>query len=139
MFFLKPLSNSIAKTNKTFSEIIDDFFNDSYFPIYDSFKIDIKENDNAYLIEAEMPGIKKDEIRIEYKDDQLIISVHKENKIDEEKENYIHKERRMSSMRRSFYLKGVKEEEISAKLEDGILTITAPKSISSYNRVIEIK
>ena len=55
------------------------------------------------------------------------------------KENYIHKERRYASMRRSIYLKDIDENGITAKLENGILTIIAPKTEKAVNRLIEIK
>lgn len=129
MFFLKPIN-----------DMVNDFFNDSVFSYsYKPFRIDIKENDGEYQIEAELPGVRKDEIKVEYRKDQLLISVERENKIDEEQDNYIHKERRYASMRRGIYLKNIDENAISAKLEDGILTIIAPKLEKAVNRLIEIK
>ena len=79
------------------------------------------------MVEAELPGIKREEIYVDFIEGQLIISVKKEDKIDEEKKNYIHKERRSSSMRRSLYLDDAKAEGIKAKLDNGILYITVPK------------
>lgn len=129
MFFLKPIN-----------DMVNDFFNDSVFSYsYKPFRIDIKENDGEYQIEAELPGVRKDEIKVEYRKDQLLISVERVNKIDEEQDNYIHKERRYASMRRGIYLKNIDENAISAKLEDGILTIIAPKLEKAVNRLIEIK
>lgn len=139
MYFLKPFSNSL-KTNKSFYDMVDDFFNDSFFTSSsNSFCIDVKENDHEYYIEAELPGVNKEEVKLEYKNERLAIGVNRETNVDEEKENYIHKERKISSMHRSIYLKNVAEEEITAKLADGILTITAPKKEVSENRIIEVK
>jgi len=129
MYFLKP-----------FNEMVDNFFNDSIISYSNKpFRLDIKENDTEYQIEAELPGVKKEEIKVEYNNDQLSISVEREDNINQEQKNYIHKERKYASMKRCFYLRDVNEEAISAKLENGILIITAPKSEKAINRLIEIK
>ncbi len=138
MFFLSPFNNNLMKTNKNFYDMVEDFF-DGVFP-RSTFKIDVKEDDKAYYFDAELPGVKKEEIKLEYKDDHLIIAVHRENKIDEEKDNYIRRERSMASMQRSFYLENVIDENIEAKLEDGILKIMVPKKeVVSNIRQIEVK
>ena len=114
----------------------DNFFND--FPtLYGSgsqMKVDIKENEKDYEIEAELPGVKKDEINIELRDDRLTISVQREEHDEEEKNNYIRKERRVSSMSRSFYVSDVKPEDVKAKFENGVLTLTLPKSEDEKKR-----
>ena len=114
----------------------DNFFND--FPtLYGSgsqMKVDIKENEKDYEIEAELPGVKKDEINIELRDDRLTISVQREEHDEEEKNNYIRKERRVSSMSRSFYVSDVKTEDVKAKFENGVLTLTLPKSEDEKKR-----
>lgn len=137
MFGLTPFNRNRALTNtgaNDFYNAIDDFFNDSFMPLRsflsnDTFKIDIKETEGAYLVEAEMPGIKKEEIQLDYHNDSLIISVQRQEEINEDKDNYIHRERRMSAMQRSIYLKDINEESIEAKLEDGILKIIASKQV----------
>lgn len=115
--------------------LLDDFFHDS-FPapknlVKDSFKLDIQENDKEYLVEAELPGIKKEEINVDLNDGRLTISVKREEKIEEQKKNYIHRERRMSSMQRSIYLTDAAEDSITAKLEEGMLKINVPKALKT--------
>jgi len=141
MFSIKPFRGNHWLRPRDIYDMFDEFFNDPFFaPYTPTFKTDVKETDDAYLIEAELPGVNKDEIKIEYVNDRLIISVNKDDNINEEKENYIRRERRMTSMRRSFYLEDVDDEKISAKLENGILKIHVPKKeIISHGRVIEIK
>jgi HSP20 family protein len=124
--------------------MFDDFFDDNFFNMRslknDTFKMDVKDQDTHYLIEAEMPGTKKEEIKLEYLDNHLVIRVEKQEEVNEETENYIHKERRSSSMQRSIYLKDVNLKDIDAKLEDGILKIKIPKSEPDANRIqIEVK
>ena len=102
MLFLRPINNYF-KTNKTFSQLFDNFVNDNEFSVFGSFKIDIKEENDSYILEAELPGLKKEEIKVEYRDEQLSIYVNREEKTDEQKENYIHRERKIASMKRSFW------------------------------------
>ncbi|MBP2026792.1 HSP20 family protein [Acetoanaerobium pronyense] len=148
MLGLTPFGrNQIQKREDDFLDfynMFDDFFNDR-FPERrttrkDSFKMDIKEKETEYLVEAELPGVKKEQISIDYNDDRLIISVKQQDEINEEKENYIHRERRLSSMQRLVYLKNMDVEKIKAKLEEGVLKITVPKKEEDkgkYEIVIE--
>ncbi|MFP4661820.1 MAG: Hsp20/alpha crystallin family protein [Halanaerobiales bacterium] len=101
------------------------------------FKVDIKEDDNIYLIQAELPGVDKDNIDIELNDDYMTISAVNEEIIEEEKENYIRKERRTGKFQRCFNIKNVNTEEIDAKYEDGILEVKLPKT-NVENRVRKI-
>ncbi|PHV70027.1 heat-shock protein Hsp20 [Sporanaerobium hydrogeniformans] len=135
MFGLTPFNrNTVQRTTNDvtdFYNAIDDFFNDSFFPLRnlrnDTFKVDIRETDKEYLIEAEVPGIKKEEIQLDYDKERLIIYVQRKQEVNEDKDNYIHRERRITSMQRSIYLKNIDEKAIEAKLEEGILRISAPK------------
>jgi len=114
-----------------FSNMVDDFFSEG-FPFgrnleKDTFKLDVQEKENEYLVEAELPGVKKEEINLELNQGRLTITVKKEEKVEEEKKNYIHRERRSSSMSRSVYLSDTKTEGVKAALNEGVLTITVPK------------
>ncbi len=93
----------------------------------DTFKLDVQDKEKEYLIQADLPGIKKEEMKVELDAGRLTISVEREEKIDEEKKNYVHKERRYASMSRSIYLADAKSDGIKAKLEDGVLNISIPK------------
>ena len=114
-----------------FYNMLDDFFTDSWSPrrslARDTFKINVQQNEEVYLIEAELPGINKDEIDINLNEGRLIISVKREENINEEKKNYIHRESRFSSMSRSVYLADADTKGIKAKLDNGVLNITVPR------------
>jgi len=114
-----------------FYNMLDDFFNDSIMSgrnlLRDTFKIDIVEADNEYLIEAELPGVKKDEIDLSIDHDNLCISVNRTEEINQDNKNYIHRERRASSMSRRVRLADAKLSDIKAKLDDGVLVVTIPK------------
>ena len=91
---------------------------------------DVKEVENGYELEMDLPGFKKDEIKVQLKDGYLTLAAAKGlDKDEKDKEgNYIRRERYAGSMSRSFYVgDGVKEEDIHAKYEDGILKLSVPK------------
>ena len=114
-----------------FDNMLDDFFGDSFMPlrgfVNSTFKIDVEENEKDYAINAELPGVSKDEIQLDFSDGRLLIGVEREENINEEKKNYVHREIRHTSMNRSVYLADGTAEGIKARLEDGILKITVPK------------
>jgi len=140
-------NNNLTRTDTGFDSLynmLDDFFNDSFAPsrnlLRDTFKIDIKETDKDYQIEAEIPGVKKEEIGLNVENDELCISVNRTEETNDESKNYIHRERRASSMSRRIRLANAALDEIKAKLEEGILTVTIPKYEKSANsRKIEIE
>ena len=95
-------------------------------------KTDVKETDNSYELDMDMPGFDKGDIKAELKNGYLTISAssHKNN---DEKDNdgrYIRRERYSGSCSRSFYVGGdVKQEDIKAKFENGILQLSIPKKV----------
>ena len=148
MFGLTPFNRqAVQRSNNGFVDfyhVMDDFFNNDLLNLrdfkYDTFKVDIKEDANGYAIEAEMPGVKKEDIAIDYQNDQLIIAVQRKEEMNDEKDQYIHRERRIASMQRAISLKDVKVEGITAKLEEGILKINIPKEeVPTAKRLIEIQ
>ena len=111
--------------------MIDDFFTDD-FPIrrslsHDTFKIDVREEDSNYLVEAELPGVNKEDISISVDDGILTIAVKHEEQKEEKDKNYIHRERRYSSMERRLMLGDADGTGIKAKLNDGLLEIKIQK------------
>lgn len=131
-------------TPNSLFNMMDDFFNDGW-PLArnlmnDTFKVDIKEADDAYTIEAELPGIKKEEIQLVMNDDRLSICVQRNEDVNKDTDNYVHRERRCSSMQRALYLADANDEGIEAKLDEGILQIVVPKLAKvSSTKEIEIK
>jgi HSP20 family protein len=101
----------------------------------DTFKIDVKETDKEYSIEAELPGVNKEELSLNLNEGNLCISVSKNLQVDENNKDYIHKERRVSSMSRSIYLPDANPEEVKAKLKDGLLAVTIQKQDKSGNSI----
>ncbi len=114
-----------------FYNMLDDFFSDTWTPrrslSSDTFKVDVQDNEKEYCIDAELPGVKKEEINLEMNEGKLTISVNREESLEEEQKNYVHRERRYSSMQRAIYLQEASGDDIKAKMEDGILNIIVPK------------
>lgn len=110
--------------------MLDDFFSGEMMPArniaWNTFKVDVQEDEKSYTIEADMPGVKKEELHVSFEHGRLGISVKREEKVDEEKKNYIHRERRVESMSRNMYLEDA-TDDIKAKLEDGVLRISVAK------------
>lgn len=108
-------------------------------------KTDVKETENGYQVAVEMPGYDKSEISVELDKGYLTITAAKGLDKDEKDENgkYIRRERYAGSMQRSFYVgESVKQEDIKAKYENGVLTLGVPKEDTQkiqQNRYIAIE
>ena len=143
MFKLTPFNASPRK--RTEFDPFRDFFDDFFAPTrlrYDTFKIDVEDNDNEYLIKADLPGVKKDEIKVSYDDQALRIQVERsEEKEDKDEEkNYLHRERRVTSMARDIHLPDIDPSKLKAKLEDGVLNIRAEKSeVQDQGYVVDVE
>ena len=102
-------------------------------------KCDFEELDDKYLIELEVPGVKKDEINISLKNDTLTISWSRKREEKQEKSKRKSYERSEGSFTRSFNVEGANSEKIEAGLKDGILRIVLPKHEDAKPKKIEIK
>ena len=96
-----------------------------------AFRTDIKDADDKFVLEAELPGFDKEDISLDVKDGILTISAqHKEEKEDkDEKGQYIRRERRYGCFTRSFDITGIDETAITAAYKSGILELTLPKTV----------
>lgn len=119
----------VTRRYDRFANMIDDFFNDSYSNRLASsnFKMDIKDQPEQYIIEAEVPGYTRDEIKLDVEKGLLSITVQKQESHEDSSDNYVHRERSVSTMCRRVALGEVDEDNLSARLENGILEITVPK------------
>ena len=99
----------------------------------EAFKMDVEDAGDAYVISAHLAGVNRDEIDVELNEGRLSISVDKKETEEEKGKNYLHKETREWSATRGLYLKDAAVEGLSAKLEDGILTVNVPKQAEKAN------
>ena len=126
-------------------DLFDDFFD---FPFYDDrdmekmqkklyghrsknlMKTDVQENDDSYLMEMDLPGFSKDEVKVSLKDGYLTIKAEKgldEEQKDEKSAKYIRRERYSGACERSFYVGNINEADIKGEFKHGILKLTTPK------------
>jgi HSP20 family protein len=105
------------------------------------FKTDVKETENEYILQAELPGMNRDNIKLEIEDNYLTISASNDEVVEEERDNYIRKERRSGSYRRSFNIENIKDNEIKANYREGILEVLLPKKEQGKvsKRVVDIE
>ena len=144
MFGLVPFKFNNGENNKglTLNDMFNDFFNDdmlSEFNSGGSFKTDINETPEEYIVHAELPGVKKEDINIDYTNNYLTISARRNNEYEEKKENYIKRERSYGSISRGFYISNVDKNLIKAKFDNGVLNIELPKkeiSANNSNRIL---
>ncbi len=108
-----------------------------------AFRTDIREIEDAYLLEADLPGMKKEDIHIDIDGERLTISAERSANKEERDENsgYIRCERSYGSFSRSFDISGIQAEKISAAYEDGVLKLTLPKQTKEVpaSRRLEIQ
>lgn len=132
MFELKPFKKTedlFERMLKSFNEVFDQGEIPTLDGNFNSFRTDVKETEEAYLVEAELPGFEKEDITIDVEDNYLLIHA----KRDEEKETrdnddrIIRQERRYGEFMRRFYVDNIDEEKIKAKLKNGVLKIELPK------------
>lgn len=96
-------------------------------------RTDIKETEEAYTLETEMPGVRKEDIGLIRENSVLTIKVKTAEPGDDS--GYIRRERVFGELKRSFVLENIDEETISAKLESGVLHITLPKQKRDMGRI----
>ena len=113
----------------------------SMFGRVQSFRTDIKDTGDSFVIEAELPGFTKEDIDVSINGQTLTVTAthntHKEEK--NEKTGYIHRERSYGSYQRCFDLDGVDVEKITGALDSGILTLTLPKTAKEEPKARKIE
>ena len=117
----------------------DDFFRDDFFKSEKNnlMKTDIKETENSYILDIDLPGYKKEDIKVDITDGYLTINAKtSQEKEEKEKGKFVRRERFSGECSRSFYVgEDIKEDEIKAKFKNGILTLEVPKvSLEDKNK-----
>ncbi len=124
-----------------FTQLFDNFFNDTFTSQNNVLKTDIKEKDGMYELNIEVAGFKKEDIQIELNQGYLTITATRKHE-KEENEKYVRKERYVGTCSRSFYVgDNYKQEDIKASFDNGELKITLPtetQKIEETKQVISI-
>lgn len=127
MFTMIPYRSSMM--NRPVNPFADEFFR-PFFAHSDEgmFRVDVRDQGDSYLLEAELPGMAKDDIHIDIDHDVLTIFIEKnEAKEDKNENGYVIHERRSGRMSRAFNVEGIRQDDIQAAYQDGVLQLTLPK------------
>ena len=130
MFGMIPFERNDDNFFDLFDNFERKFFGNSNAALPD-FRTDIRDAGDRFVLEAELPGFSKEDIKLDVKDGILTISAqHSENKDEkDDKGSYIRRERRFGSFTRSFDVTGVDEEHITASYNNGVLELSLPKVV----------
>ena len=104
-----------------------------------SLKTDIRETENAYILECDLPGFAREDVRAEIKNGYLTIRAERSSESKNEGENYLRRERTSGVFTRTFDLEGIDSEAITASFKNGVLTMELPKAKEKEARTVEIK
>lgn len=121
----------------------DDFLDD-FFPTtnngWNNIKCDIYEKDGKYNIIMDIPGLNKDDIKIDCTDGYLTIEASKNEEVKDEGKNYIRKERTSGQFKRQFYVGNIDAKNVKAEFKHGVLKIIVPKKEEKETKnIIEIE
>ena len=121
-----------GRMNTSWNDLFDDFER-RMFPAdrgeLPAFRTDIRDEGDHFLLEADLPGMKKEDIAVDIDGDYLTISAQRNTETEEkdDKNSYVRRERSYGSFSRSFNISNIKSEEISGCYENGVLKLTLPK------------
>jgi HSP20 family protein len=102
--------------------------------------VDLVEHDGEFVVTVDLPGCERDDVEVRVTDRTLRIEAEREEERDETEEQYLRHERRHESMRRSVRLPdAVDRENVSARMKNGVLTVTLPKAEGQGTHTVEIE
>ena len=140
MFNMVPFTKNNGMTKKGFGldDFFSDFLRDDFFtPMLtgsNSFKVDVKEDENNYTIDADLPGIKKEDISLEYDNNYLTISAKRDEISQNNDNDFVRRERTYGEFKRSFYIDNIDENTVDASFTDGVLKVSLPKKEKGIQR-----
>ncbi|MBT9258665.1 MAG: Hsp20/alpha crystallin family protein [Clostridiales bacterium] len=116
---------------------LEDWLDDDFFFLPQrlrSFRADVRETEDQYVVEADLPGVPKEAIRVSYEGGVLSIAVEEQKDVEQEEGEYLRRERYRGRTERHFVLENVREDEIQASFKDGVLKVVLPKMKKSLPR-----
>jgi HSP20 family protein len=140
MYTLSPFERRSLDLFNAFHDYEDNFFKSTPTT---TFKTDIRDDGDKYVLEAELPGFEKGDITLDVTGDNLVLTAkHSTEKVDKDKaNNYICRERSYGSYQRSFDISSIDADKIEAEYKNGILCMVMPKKTATApeTRRLEIK
>lgn len=113
-------------------DVLDDFLSAPVEQI-ETFKMDVEDAGDSYVITAHVPGVKRDQIDVELNEGRLCISVDKKESDEQKGKNWLQKETHEYTATRGVFLKDASTSGLNAKLSDGVLTVNVPKQKEKEN------
>ena len=133
------VSNPVSWIDRFFSDFDRNFASGRVAPSFVP-SVDVVENNDAYVLRAEIPGVARENITVEVKDNQLVLGGKKESVERGETDRYRYVESRHGSFSRRFELpRNVKADAIEATYRDGVLTLSIPKAEEARPKAVEIR
>ena len=144
MFELIPFGGrrvNVYDPFRALDEMERNFFGYEHHSVVSAFRTDVVDTGDAYKLDAELPGFKKEDIKIDVENDVLTISVERKLDEEEKKQNFVKRERFYGSYSRSFDVSGIEVDGIQAAYNDGVLTLTMSTKVETApaRRRLEIK
>jgi HSP20 family protein len=129
--------------DRFFNEVFSDFFgdNESWMKSTKAISCDIQEVDDHFVFSMDIPGVKKEDIRVEVKNGHLVVTAKRDN-VSEHKEggHYLRRERSYGEFTRAFKLSDdIDTEIVEASYENGVLHLAVPKKAEKQAKLVEIK
>ncbi len=135
----------VMSSKSWFPTMFDEFFNNEWMPRLQSTApaVNVKETGSEYTMEFAVPGIKKEFCRVNLNDEgnlEVTIENKMEHKAEDKKEHYLRREFNYSNYQQTYVLpEDVEKEQIAAKVDNGVLTITMPKQQKNERRQAQRK
>ena len=137
MFMTKWRPYGMSCVGREFDDLFDTFRRDERVAFNPA--VDIVEEADRFLIKADLPGVKQDEIEIKVQDGTLLLAGKREEQREQQQEKSFYSERHQGSFKRSFKLGDtVDTDKIEAKYDSGVLTLLLPKKAETQPRQIEV-
>jgi len=137
-----PTRNMFAM-NKDFDKFFDEFLGGNFPEVRDmemSPRVNLEENDNEWILSAELPGVKKDDVKVNFQDNMLTISGEKKFDKEDKKKNFHRIERSYGRFSRSVQIpSSIVLDKIDASYADGVIHITLPKAEDAKPKQIDVK
>jgi HSP20 family protein len=141
-----PISSGLQSLQRDMNRMFDEFFrgdvlgDESFFARDWTPAVDVVENNDNYILRAELPGMNKDDVKITLENNLLTIRGEKKNESEKKEGNYHRVERSYGSFERSFTIPGtIKADHIDAQYKEGVLTLTLPKAEEAKLKLIDVK
>ena len=123
MFDLMPFE----RRNRELVKYLDNFDKEFFGNMLETFRTDIEDKGDRFVLEAELPGFAKEDIQIDIEDNRLTIHAEHKNESESKEKNYIRRERSYGSFERSFDISNIQATGITAEYKNGVLEVVMPK------------